>query len=99
MSENRGIPWLFIFGLTLYIPLQAMLSGFLFSHMWTWFAVGPLGAPPLRVVDAIGICFMVSAFLMSIQRTKKDNWLDHFLVPVLNNLVVFAMSWVVHLFQ
>ncbi len=39
-----------------YTFLYTIFCGFIFSTLWNWFIVTKFNLPPLRVIEAVGIC-------------------------------------------
>lgn len=83
--------------------ISPIINGFVFSKLWLWFIVSTFQMQPLRVVESIGILFLIS--FISIKRNKEtDN--DKFWETFATNMVFtvciagFALlsGWVVTLF-
>lgn len=95
-DESPGLDFLVALLLT---PFSMAINGLIFAVMWQWFAVGPLGVPPLRAVDAIGLSVLVDWYLLPLARSSKSGPLTGFAVGVVMRLMVFGIAAVVHAFQ
>ncbi len=83
--------------------ISPIINGFVFSKLWLWFIVPTFQMQPLRVVEAIGIIFLINFI-----RVKRDKEVDKdkFWETFANNMVFvvlmagFALlsGWVVTLF-
>ncbi len=81
-------------------PLLIVLNGYIFATEWRWFLVEPLGVPSLRIVDAIGISFMVGTLLYQKKRQDdREDALKSYITAVCTMLVMFGMAAIIHLFQ
>lgn len=82
------------------LPFLVAFNGYLFSIMWGWFAVGPLGAPELRTVDALGVSCLAGWFT-SHNRTKTDDKsVGKILLDNLTTMgLLFGIAAIVHAFQ
>ena len=83
--------------------ITPIINGFVFSKLWFWFIVPTLQMQPLRVIEAIGIIFLINFI-----RVKRDKEADKnkFWETFASNMVFivfmagFALlfGWVVTLF-
>jgi hypothetical protein len=53
------MPFAYIFALLLAIVPVMLFRGFVLSVLWGWFVVR-LGVPPIGIVNAIGLSFLIS---------------------------------------
>jgi len=87
----------------LVMTINPIINGFVFSKLWFWFIVPIFQTQPLRIVEAIGI-----VFLINFVRTRKDKEAneDNFWEQFTTNIIfvvliaVFALlsGWIVTLF-
>ena len=83
--------------------ISPIIKGFVFSKLWFWFIIPTFQMQPLRVVEAIGIIFLINLI-----RAKKDKEADtdEFWDTLANNMVFIVLmagllllsGWVVTLF-
>ena len=83
--------------------ISPIINGFVFSKLWFWFIVPTFQMQPLRVVEAIGIIFLINFI-----RAKRDKEadVDKFWETLASNMVftvlmaglVLLSGWVVTLF-
>ena len=83
--------------------ISPIIKGFVFSKLWFWFIVPTFQMQPLRIVEAIGIIFLIDFI-----RAKRDKEAakDDFWETLANNMVfivlvaAFALfsGWIVTLF-
>ena len=83
--------------------ISPIINGFVFSKLWFWFIVPTFQMQPLRVVEAIGIIFLIN--FIRVKRDKeadKDKFWETFTSNVVFTVFVagFALlsGWVVTLF-
>ena len=83
--------------------ISPIINGFVFSKLWLWFIVPIFQIHPLRVVEAIGIIFLIN-FIKAKKDKESDK--DKFWETFATNMVFvvlmagFALlsGWVVMLF-
>ena len=83
--------------------ISPIINGFVFSKLWLWFIVPIFQMQPLRVVEAIGIIFLIN-FIKAKKDKESDK--DKFWETFATNMVFvvlmagFALlsGWVVMLF-
>ena len=83
--------------------ISPIIKGFVFSKLWLWFIVPTFQMQPLRVVEAIGIIFLIN--LIRAKRDKEADT-DKFWDILANNMVFVVLmagltlfsGWVVTLF-
>lgn len=83
--------------------ISPIINGFVFSKLWLWFIVPTFQMQPLRVVEAIGIIFLINFI-----RVKRDKEVDQdeFWETFATNMVFIVLmagftllsGWVVTLF-
>lgn len=87
------------------IPV-ALLKALVISWLWLWFLV-PLGVPPVGVVHALGITYVVWAILAGVKtqdfKTEDSKWytetISQLIFTLLASLVLWGFGYVVHLFM
>ena len=83
--------------------ISPIINGFVFSKLWLWFIVPTFQMQPLRIVEAIGIMFLINFIL-----AKKDKEIDkdNFWKEFETNMIFFVLiagfallsGWIVTLF-
>jgi hypothetical protein len=93
--------WQHVIALLLW-PLQLMLFGQAFSRCWAWFAVEPLGAPPIGIADACGLGTLFALLTFTFAQSPAF----HRAAPIVKSLtlcvmyvVLFGVGWMFHQFQ
>jgi hypothetical protein len=83
--------------------ISPIINGFVFSKLWFWFIVPTFQMQPLRVVEAIGIIFLIN--FIRVKRNKesdKDKLWETFASNMVFTVLMagFALlsGWVVTLF-
>jgi hypothetical protein len=71
----------------------AILRGFIFSQLWSWFIVPYFHQPEMSIPLAIGLCLLASIFLPH-RSDNKEGLTTFFIAP----LVVWGMAWIVKFF-
>ena len=51
--------------------ITPIINGFVFSKLWMWFIVPIFQMHPLRIVEAIGIIFLIN--FLAIKKQNKEN--------------------------
>ena len=51
--------------------ISPIITGFVFSKLWMWFIVPTFDLQPLKIVEAIGIVFIIN--FVKAKRTKDQN--------------------------
>ena len=76
-----------IFGLLLLI-VTTVLSGFVFTILWGWFIVPTFGMQDLRVIEGIGIMFIIGFVKAKIEKDDDGDIFEKMLTSV-----VFSIFW------
>lgn len=89
--------------IVLVMIITPIIKGFVFSKIWLWFIVPTFQIQPLRVVEAIGIMFLISFVNAKIDKeTNKDTFWKNLSISiaftVLTAAVTLLFGWVVKLF-
>lgn len=91
-----------VFGLT----LNSILYGWVFSVLWTWFAVPTFAVPSIPIPVAIGLGMIVGYLAIDPNAAKEKCPAEGFgmtvlyysVTGVLRSLLVLGFGWIVHLF-
>jgi hypothetical protein len=83
--------------------ISPIINGFVFSKLWLWFIVPTFQIQPLRVVEAIGIIFLINFIRV---KRDKEAYKDKFWETFANNMIFIVLmagfallsGWVVTLF-
>jgi len=81
--------------------LLLALKGFILSKLWVWFLVASLGVPAINLVTAMGIAIILSLLTTNIDYKSMENRTDgdvviNMITKAVWYLLVFGLSWVVH---
>jgi hypothetical protein len=88
-------------GLIAYIGFLAVVRGWVFCWLWLWFIVPVFGLPQLSIVQAIGVCCVVSFLTASLSEMKEEDkapFKERAMGGLLFNLFALAIGYVIHLF-
>jgi len=82
--------------------IAPIIQGFVFVKLWLWFVVSTFGLHPLRIVQAIGIMFLINYITFKRDKETSDFW-EQFAINIISLILVssFALlsGWVVTLFM
>ena len=88
------------------LVLGAIIGGFVLSKLWVWFMVPIFDLNPLRIVEAIGLTFIVGYMTkdpIESNKTLEGPFLDELLKAFLQTLVMAAgflfIGWIIQLFM
>lgn len=88
------------------LVLGAIMGGFVLSKLWIWFMVPIFDLSPLRVVEAIGLSFIVNYMTktsLESNKTLEGPFLKELLKAFLQTLVMavgfLLIGWIIHLFM
>jgi hypothetical protein len=88
------------------LVLGAIMGGFVFSKLWVWFMVPIFDLNPLRIVEAIGLTFIVGYMTKDPIESSKElegPFLEELLKAFLQTLVMAGgflfIGWIIHLFM
>ena len=86
--------------------LLTLLRGYIFSKFWLWFIVSTFDADPIRIVEAIGLSFVVGFItdgaLKVIDRTStldKEKLLVRILTIAVAYLLTWGLGWILNQFM
>lgn len=95
-DENKALKILIVILLS---PIASIFSGYVFSRLWLWFAVGPFGFRQLRIVECIGIAVIARFLTYDSTGTKKEmSTLETVGLAFVIPLVSWGYGAIVHLF-
>lgn len=92
-----------ITSIILFLIINPIIIGFVFSKLWSWFIVPVFQIKPLRIIDAIGIIVIIG-FLRVVEEKKltKDNYWEYFKNKSFRSISLSGMTllfgWIVSLF-
>jgi Kef-type K+ transport system membrane component KefB len=83
--------------------ISPIINGFVFSKLWFWFIVPTFQMQPLRIVESIGIIFLINFICM---KRDKDADNDQFWKTFIANITFIVLmagftlvsGWIVTLF-
>lgn len=89
--------------IVLVMIITPIIKGFVFSKLWFWFIVPTFQIQPLRIVEAIGIMFLISFVNAKIDKeANKDTFWKRFSISIAFTILMAAVTllfgWVVKLF-
>lgn len=82
------------------IPYVAVINGFTFSVLWSWFIVPIFDLPNLTIAQAIGLGLLVSALKSPKKQENSDKSaleqvLFLILYPLLEMILYLGLGWIV----
>ena len=88
------------------LVLGAIMGGFVLSKLWVWFMVPIFDLNPLRIVEAIGLTFIVGYMTknpVESGKTLEGSFLEELLIAFLQTLVMAVgflfIGWIIQLFM
>ena len=82
--------------------ISPIVNGFVFCKLWAWFIVTTFNANPLRIIEAIGIIFLINFVRAKREKENTDDFWEKFTDAFLYMFIYagFALlaGWIVHLF-
>jgi len=83
--------------------ISPIINGFVFSKLWLWFIVPIFQMQPLRVVEAIGIIFLINFIKAKIDKeSDKDKFWETFATNMVFVVLMAGFTllsgWVVTIF-
>lgn len=75
-------------------------AGWLSTFVWQWFVADTFHVQPLRIVDAIGVQYMVSWFLSQLpRRNETEGVIKQLVDQFITITLLFLFASIVHVFQ
>ena len=91
--------------IVLALIISPIISGFVLSKLWLWFIVSTFNANPIRIVEAIGIMFLINYILSqskALENKSEDNFWNKFIMAIFATIITSAFvllaGWIVKLF-
>ena len=89
--------------IVLVMIISPIIKGFVLAKLWLWFIVPVFQVHQLRLVEAIGIMFLIDFLLVKrIRETNNEKFWEelgkNIMFVVLSAIFVLLSSWVVTLF-
>ena len=87
--------------IVLSIIISPIINGFVFSKLWLWFIVPTFQIQPLRIVEAIGIVFLINFILSKrVEETKEfwENFIKNVIFIILMGGFALLSGWILTLF-
>ena len=88
------------------LVLGAIMGGFVLSKLWVWFMIPIFDVNPLRIVEAIGLTFIVGYMTKNPAepgKTLEGPFLEELLKAFLQTLVAAGgflfIGWIIQLFM
>lgn len=82
--------------------LSALLTGWVASILWTWFAVEIFGLPSLSIAQSIGVCLLISFLTKTYVPSKetKDGNFDWGVLSYvfISPFITLFLGWIIHSF-
>ncbi len=83
--------------------ISPLISGFVIMKLWAWFIVPTFEMQPLRIVEAIGIMFLINFIRLKREKTENEEFWGNFATNMIFLIVMagFALlsGWIVTLFM
>lgn len=89
-------PFAIILMLAVSIPVSLYFA-WAASHLWLWFVVPALGAPPLSILQIWGICLTLSMLRPKIdfEKTNNESWQSGVVAILIGPPLAVGLGWVV----
>lgn len=88
------------------LVLGAIMGGFVLSKLWVWFMVPIFDLNPLRIVEAIGLTFIVGYMTKNhvesgkkLEGTFSEELLKAFLQTIVIAGMFLLIGWIIQLFM
>ena len=83
--------------------ISPIINGFVFMKLWTWFIVSTFHAQPVRIVEAIGIIFLINFVFAKRDKTANTEKFWENITADMGFLIAYAgvallFGWIVTLF-
>lgn len=97
-----GCLGLVVYGCAMFV-IGVLLNGWVLSKLWAWFIVPPFAAPPLTLVQAIGVSVVAAFLIRSAHKDSgskdSDESFEHALAKsamtiILSPLMALAFGWI-----
>lgn len=76
--------------------INPIIYGFVFSKLWFWFIVPIFQMQPLRIVEAIGILFIINLVTLKLDKEVNE---DDFWIKFITNIVFVVLVSIYTLFS
>lgn len=81
------------------IPIVIM-NGLVFCKLWMWFIIPTFEVQPLRIIEAIGIVFLINFVRANPSKKSEDVALSYrFFVNIIFALLVLGIGWIASQFM
>ena len=82
--------------------LLTIFRGYLISKFWLWFIVSTFNVQTIRIVEAIGISFILSFVMDNAFKTTtldKEKGIMRFLITALVYCILWGLAWILYQFM
>jgi len=79
--------------------ISVVITGFVLSKLWFWFIVPVFALPELRLIEAIGLSFLISFVWHGKSDGDTDDFVEHALYVIVYSLTMWGGGAIVHLFM
>ncbi|HUV00049.1 MAG TPA: hypothetical protein VMW32_03695 [Bacteroidales bacterium] len=79
--------------------ISVVITGFVLSKLWFWFIVPVFALPELRLIEAIGLSFLISFVWHRKSDDDTDDFVEHALYVIVYSLTMWGGGAIVHLFM
>jgi len=98
------VAFLAVIGFIVLIPLTVILNGWALKIIWNWFMPHFFGLPPLTILSAIVVCFIVGYVThqqndyAEAERSPNEKIVRAIVVTVSKPLIALLFGWIFTLF-
>lgn len=90
--------------IVLIMIISSIVNGFVILKLWTWFIVPIFEIQPLRLIEAIGLMFLVNYLMIKqYKKTEKEEFWEKFISNLVFLIFYSAFTlfagWLVNLFM
>jgi len=80
------------------IIITSIINGFVFLKLWLWFIVPTFQMQPLRLVEAIGIVFLIGYLKKTESNEFWKKFFSNLLFVILMSGFILFFGWIISLF-
>ena len=86
------------------IVITALIGGFVFQTLWSWFIVPTFSMQPMTIIQAIGTSFFINYLKMNLGKKNDEEFsmelvLKALMMSIVMSLYILGLGWVFTLFM